>query len=100
MNDSKSGEVGMEGPPGIKYIAASVNAANAKQGVPLPEKKESTSKKRPPSHLPIAHEGRRVRRNEPCPCGSNRKAKRCHPHARILPGAIKAAQAIAANRKD
>lgn len=64
------------------------------------EKRERTGKKRPKTHLPIAHEGRRAQRNEKCPCGSGIKAKRCHPNARILPGAVKVAQAIEANRKD
>jgi preprotein translocase subunit SecA len=32
----------------------------------------------PESLVPIVREGRKVGRNEPCPCGSGRKFKHCH----------------------
>ena len=31
-----------------------------------------------PSHTPFKREGRKVGRNEPCPCGSGKKYKVCH----------------------
>jgi preprotein translocase subunit SecA len=30
------------------------------------------------SHTPYVREGRKVGRNEPCPCGSGKKYKQCH----------------------
>ena len=30
-----------------------------------------------PAHLPMRRDGRKVGRNEPCPCGSGRKYKNC-----------------------
>jgi preprotein translocase subunit SecA len=32
----------------------------------------------PSHHTPVTREGRKVGRNEPCPCGSGRKYKHCH----------------------
>jgi preprotein translocase subunit SecA len=32
----------------------------------------------PESLAPVVREGRKVGRNEPCPCGSGRKFKHCH----------------------
>jgi len=29
-------------------------------------------------HIPFVREGRKVGRNEPCPCGSGKKCKQCH----------------------
>jgi preprotein translocase subunit SecA len=29
-------------------------------------------------HTPFVREGRKVGRNEPCPCGSGKKYKQCH----------------------
>ena len=29
-------------------------------------------------HAPFVREGRKVGRNEPCPCGSGKKYKHCH----------------------
>ena len=29
-------------------------------------------------HIPFVREGRKVGRNEPCPCGSGKKFKHCH----------------------
>jgi hypothetical protein len=35
--------------------------------------------KRPPRHLdPIKNPGKRIGRNEPCPCKSGKKFKHCH----------------------
>ena len=31
-----------------------------------------------PAPLPFVREGRKVGRNEPCPCGSGKKFKQCH----------------------
>lgn len=33
---------------------------------------------RPPPSKPVRHEGPRVGRNDPCPCGSGKKYKKCH----------------------
>ncbi len=30
------------------------------------------------AHTPFVREGRKVGRNEPCPCGSGKKYKHCH----------------------
>jgi preprotein translocase subunit SecA len=30
------------------------------------------------SHTPYVRDGRKVGRNEPCPCGSGKKYKQCH----------------------
>jgi preprotein translocase subunit SecA len=30
------------------------------------------------SHTPFVRDGRKVGRNEPCPCGSGKKFKQCH----------------------
>ncbi|NIP74828.1 MAG: hypothetical protein GTN90_02025, partial [Xanthomonadales bacterium] len=30
------------------------------------------------AHTPYVREGRKVGRNEPCPCGSGKKYKQCH----------------------
>lgn len=30
------------------------------------------------AHTPIVHEHRKIGRNEPCPCGSGKKFKKCH----------------------
>ena len=30
------------------------------------------------SHTPFVRDGRKVGRNEPCPCGSGKKYKHCH----------------------
>jgi preprotein translocase subunit SecA len=32
----------------------------------------------PPAHTPLTRDGRKVGRNEPCPCGSGKKYKHCH----------------------
>ncbi len=34
-----------------------------------------------PEHQPFVREGRKVGRNEPCPCGSGKKYKQCHGKA-------------------
>ena len=39
------------------------------QGAPPPE---------PERHTPFVREGRKIGRNEPCPCGSGKKYKHCH----------------------
>ena len=31
-----------------------------------------------PTRKPFVHEHRKIGRNEPCPCGSGKKFKRCH----------------------
>ena len=31
-----------------------------------------------PAHVPIVRAGPRVGRNDPCPCGSGKKYKKCH----------------------
>ena len=31
-----------------------------------------------PAHQPFVRDGRKVGRNEPCPCGSGKKFKQCH----------------------
>ena len=38
----------------------------------LPQPPEETS------HIPFVREGRKIGRNEPCPCGSGKKYKQCH----------------------
>jgi preprotein translocase subunit SecA len=32
----------------------------------------------PAEHQPFTREGRKIGRNEPCPCGSGKKYKQCH----------------------
>ena len=43
---------------------------------------EATSQEAPPpqqeDHTPYVREGRKIGRNEPCPCGSGKKFKQCH----------------------
>jgi preprotein translocase subunit SecA len=39
------------------------------------EEKESGEE---PEQQPFVREGRKVGRNEPCPCGSGKKYKQCH----------------------
>jgi len=41
---------------------------------------EATAEEAPPpaDHIPYVREGRKVGRNEPCPCGSGKKFKQCH----------------------
>lgn len=52
----------------------------------------------PTKGFTIVREGVRARRNDKCPCGSGIKTKYCHKDACILPGEIKAAQAVAAKK--
>ncbi len=49
---------------------AAANAAAQSVGAPLPVEEE------PPA--PVHHEGPKVGRNDPCPCGSGKKYKKCH----------------------
>lgn len=49
---------------------AAANAAAQSVGAPLPVEEE------PP--VPVHHEGPKVGRNDPCPCGSGKKYKKCH----------------------
>ena len=39
---------------------------------------EAPSEEKAESHTPFVREGRKVGRNEPCPCGSGKKYKQCH----------------------
>lgn len=45
---------------------------------PMPRASIPSVPASPPAHLP-APPATRVGRNDPCPCGSGRKAKHCHP---------------------
>ena len=47
---------------------AAAQPATAQGGQPAPQGEEQ----------PFVREGRKVGRNEPCPCGSGRKYKQCH----------------------
>ncbi len=47
----------------------------------LPEESAATAEMEehdPTSHQPFVREGRKIGRNEPCPCGSGKKYKQCH----------------------
>ncbi|WP_257263079.1 preprotein translocase subunit SecA [Endozoicomonas sp. ONNA2] len=39
---------------------------------------EATGQEAPEAHQPFVREGRKVGRNDPCPCGSGKKYKQCH----------------------
>ncbi len=39
---------------------------------------EATEQEEPEAHQPFVREGRKVGRNDPCPCGSGKKYKQCH----------------------
>ncbi|USE34867.1 preprotein translocase subunit SecA [Endozoicomonas sp. SCSIO W0465] len=39
---------------------------------------EVTGQEEPEAHQPFVREGRKVGRNDPCPCGSGKKYKQCH----------------------
>ncbi|NIL94904.1 MAG: hypothetical protein GTO71_10815, partial [Woeseiaceae bacterium] len=39
---------------------------------------ETAPQARPEPVMPFVREGRKVGRNEPCPCGSGKKFKQCH----------------------
>jgi len=40
-------------------------------------KNEPASSPAPVKQVPIKRDGRKIGRNEPCPCGSGKKYKRC-----------------------
>ncbi|PID42965.1 MAG: preprotein translocase subunit SecA [Proteobacteria bacterium] len=51
------------------------------QGTPLDEQGESGEEEGSPQQTPFTREGRKIGRNEPCPCGSGKKYKQCHGKA-------------------
>ncbi len=53
----------------ISYQHAQASAMGELEG-PSPEQAEE--------HTPFVREGRKIGRNEPCPCGSGKKYKQCH----------------------
>jgi preprotein translocase subunit SecA len=61
------GELEEEGPG----VAPARAASGARAFAPSPEADES-------SHTPFVRDGRKIGRNEPCPCGSGKKYKQCH----------------------
>ncbi len=48
------------------------------QASALGEAEEALSEQEEAHHTPFVREGRKIGRNEPCPCGSGKKYKRCH----------------------
>ena len=44
-------------------------------GEPVPESEEQNQEA---AHQPFVRDGRKIGRNEPCPCGSGKKYKQCH----------------------
>jgi preprotein translocase subunit SecA len=50
----------------VKYQHDSANSMSDKQGEGGEE------------HTPFQRQGRKIGRNEPCPCGSGKKYKQCH----------------------
>lgn len=43
-----------------------------------PQAREKSQAQEKPTQEPFVREGKKVRRNEPCPCGSGKKYKHCH----------------------
>jgi len=62
-------------------MAAQMEKAQAKHPsalVAAPEGDENSDTPEPAANTPFVRDGRKVGRNEPCPCGSGKKYKQCH----------------------
>jgi preprotein translocase subunit SecA len=55
----------------VKYQHAEANAMAGESG-------DAAAAGDEPQHTPFTRQGRKVGRNEPCPCGSGKKYKHCH----------------------
>ncbi len=55
----------------MKYQHAEANAMGGESTADAAAGDES-------QHTPFTRQGRKVGRNEPCPCGSGKKYKQCH----------------------
>ena len=53
-------------------------AAQSAQGMQGEQQAAIAGSQTPKKIEPIRHAGARVGRNDPCPCGSGKKYKRCH----------------------
>ena len=63
-------------PAALHFVHAEAPAlaegeAEEEEGEPRQQPQETT-------HIPFVREGRKIGRNEPCPCGSGKKYKHCH----------------------
>ena len=58
--------------PALRYEHAEVSALAGDEEDEMAEAEERAA------HTPFVREGRKIGRNEPCPCGSGKKYKHCH----------------------
>ena len=63
-------------PSSLHFEHAEVSALA--EGEPEPEGGAGDETRSAEPHIPFVREGRKVGRNEPCPCGSGKKYKHCH----------------------
>ena len=69
---AQASALGAQAPPGGAAQAPAQQGLAARQGLPQP------GGEGPAAVETFVRDGRKVGRNEPCPCGSGKKYKRCH----------------------
>jgi preprotein translocase subunit SecA len=77
QEDVEAMEAQRERPRNVQYEhpdAAQPTAAEGVNGIP----EGATAPSQPAEVKPFVRQGRKVGRNEPCPCGSGKKYKQCH----------------------
>lgn len=57
--------------PVMHFEHAEVSALAGAEGEQIQEEEQA-------AHTPFVRQGRKIGRNEPCPCGSGKKYKHCH----------------------
>ncbi len=64
--------------PEVRQPAAALQYEHAEVSALSGEEAEHAEVEEKAAHTPFVREGRKVGRNEPCPCGSGKKYKHCH----------------------
>jgi preprotein translocase subunit SecA len=73
------GEVGPTPlPSGMPGLGGPPPGAMPPAGAPQPSPVAAGAGAQAPGHTPFVRSGRKIGRNEPCPCGSGKKYKHCH----------------------
>jgi preprotein translocase subunit SecA len=65
-------------PQSMEFLHPDTQAAAAGSEQPEPLRAAAGGDGAPPPQQPFVREGRKIGRNEPCPCGSGKKYKQCH----------------------